>query len=55
MERVKEYTDLQREPPEFMEPRPDPTWPLHGEIKCENLVIRYAVCLMHNLIVLHPN
>ena len=43
LERVKEYTDLPREPAEFMEPRPGASWPEKGEIKCENLVIRYAV------------
>ncbi|KAH9478408.1 ABC transporter 7 [Psilocybe cubensis] len=42
LERVKEYTDLKREPPEFVEPRPPASWPSHGAIKCENLVIRYA-------------
>ena len=46
LERVKEYTDLQREPPEFIEPRPEPSWPTHGVIKCENLDIRYAVSCM---------
>lgn len=44
---MKEYTDLKREPAEFLEPRPDPAWPSHGDIKCENLVIRYAVRLVY--------
>ncbi|KAF7343129.1 ATP-dependent bile acid permease [Mycena venus] len=42
LERVKEYSDLSQEPPEFIEPRPEPSWPEHGAIQCENLVIRYA-------------
>ncbi|KIM46655.1 hypothetical protein M413DRAFT_440257 [Hebeloma cylindrosporum] len=42
LERVKEYTDLKREPPEFIEPRPSPSWPSQGAIECEGLVIRYA-------------
>lgn len=43
LERVNEYTQLKREPPEFIEPRPPTSWPSRGEIKCEDLVIRYAV------------
>ncbi|KAG6377471.1 P-loop containing nucleoside triphosphate hydrolase protein [Boletus reticuloceps] len=42
LERVKEYSELKRESPEFMEPRPDASWPQNGHIKCEDLVIRYA-------------
>ncbi|KAF8955330.1 multidrug resistance-associated ABC transporter [Flammula alnicola] len=42
LERVKEYTDLKREPPEYVEPRPPASWPSQGAIKCEDLVIRYA-------------
>ncbi|KAL4079580.1 hypothetical protein J3A83DRAFT_4368342 [Scleroderma citrinum] len=42
LERVKEYSELQREPPEFVEPRPSPSWPDKGHIKCNDLVIRYA-------------
>ncbi|KAF8154768.1 multidrug resistance-associated ABC transporter [Crassisporium funariophilum] len=52
LERVKEYTELKREPPEFVEPRPPPSWPSHGAIKCEDLVIRYAPELpnvLHNI------
>ncbi|KAF8802271.1 multidrug resistance-associated ABC transporter [Phlegmacium glaucopus] len=52
LERVKEYTELKREPPEFIEPRPSPSWPSSGAIKCEDLVIRYAPELpnvLHNL------
>lgn len=43
LERVKEYSELKREPPEFIEPRPPASWPSRGAIKCEDLVIRYAV------------
>ncbi|KAF5389660.1 hypothetical protein D9757_004116 [Collybiopsis confluens] len=42
LERVKEFSELKREPPEFIEPRPPASWPESGVIKCENLVIRYA-------------
>jgi len=43
LERVKEYSELAREPPEFMEPRPPASWPSIGAIECKDLVIRYAV------------
>jgi hypothetical protein len=43
LERIKEYSELQVEAPEFVEPRPPPSWPTRGEIVCKNLVIRYAV------------
>ncbi|OAX31090.1 P-loop containing nucleoside triphosphate hydrolase protein [Rhizopogon vinicolor AM-OR11-026] len=52
LERIKEYSELQREPAEYIEPRPPASWPEHGVIKCENLVIRYAPELpnvLHNL------
>ncbi|KAJ7654642.1 multidrug resistance-associated ABC transporter [Mycena polygramma] len=52
LERVKEYSDLPQEAPEFIEPRPDPSWPQHGAIRCDNLVIRYSPELpnvLHNL------
>ncbi|KAJ3843478.1 P-loop containing nucleoside triphosphate hydrolase protein [Lentinula raphanica] len=42
LERVKEFSELKREPPEFIEPRPPASWPAAGAIKCEELVIRYA-------------
>ncbi|KAJ7064951.1 multidrug resistance-associated ABC transporter [Mycena amicta] len=42
LERVKEYSELAREAPEFIEPRPPSTWPSSGAIRCEDLVIRYA-------------
>lgn len=43
LERIKEYSELQTEPPEFVEPRPPASWPSKGEVVCEGLVIRYAV------------
>ncbi|KAJ2928555.1 hypothetical protein H1R20_g8545, partial [Candolleomyces eurysporus] len=52
LERIKEYSELKREPPEIVEPRPDASWPSQGDIKCEDLVIRYAPDLpdvLHNL------
>ncbi|GLB42389.1 putative atp-binding cassette transporter [Lyophyllum shimeji] len=58
LERVKEYSELKREPPEFVEPRPPATWPSEGAIECQNLVIRYAPELpnvLHNLsFTIHP-
>lgn len=43
LERVKEYSELTPEAPEFLEPRPPASWPSTGVIRCEDLVIRYAV------------
>lgn len=58
LERVKEYSELKREPPEYIEPRPPASWPEQGAIKCENLIIRYAPELpdvLHNLnFEVHP-
>nr|GAT52587.1 multidrug resistance-associated ABC transporter protein [Mycena chlorophos] len=42
LERVKEYSELPREAPEFVEPRPPVAWPSSGAIRCQDLVIRYA-------------
>ncbi|KAI5122627.1 hypothetical protein M0805_008716 [Coniferiporia weirii] len=42
VERVKEYCELQKEGPEFIEPRPPASWPSKGSVECKNLVIRYA-------------
>ncbi|KDR80196.1 hypothetical protein GALMADRAFT_61920 [Galerina marginata CBS 339.88] len=42
LERVKEYSDLPSDPPEFVEPRPPAAWPTSGLIQCENLFIKYA-------------
>ncbi|KDQ21694.1 hypothetical protein BOTBODRAFT_61330 [Botryobasidium botryosum FD-172 SS1] len=41
-ERVHEYTNLVREGPEFIRPGPPTTWPFHGTIEVNNLVVRYA-------------
>ncbi|KAI0683866.1 ATP-binding cassette transporter [Cytidiella melzeri] len=52
VERIKEFTEVEREPAEFIEPRPPADWPSKGAIKCEGLVIRYAPELpnvLHNL------
>ncbi|BEI79510.1 hypothetical protein CcaverHIS002_0100390 [Cutaneotrichosporon cavernicola] len=42
LERIKEYTDVVQEAPEFVEPRPPASWPADGAIEVDNLVIRYA-------------
>ncbi|OXG63652.1 ATP-binding cassette transporter [Cryptococcus neoformans CHC193] len=52
IERLKEFTELQQEAPEYIEPRPAASWPEHGSIKVENLVIKYAPDLpsvLHNI------
>ncbi|THH26392.1 hypothetical protein EUX98_g7797 [Antrodiella citrinella] len=52
VERIKEFSEIKREPAEFIEPRPPASWPASGAIKCEDLVIRYAPDLpnvLHNL------
>ncbi|EJC97742.1 multidrug resistance-associated ABC transporter [Fomitiporia mediterranea MF3/22] len=52
VERVKEYSDLPKEGPEFIAPRPPESWPSKGSVDCRNLVIRYAPDLpavLHNL------
>lgn len=43
LERVHEFSNINQEPPEFIEPRPPAAWPHEGKIEVENLVIRYAV------------
>ena len=58
LERVKEFTDLPQEPPEFIEPRPAASWPHEGAIEVDKLVIRYAVGstrFYSNLNILKPN
>ncbi|OCF33530.1 ATP-binding cassette transporter [Kwoniella heveanensis BCC8398] len=42
IERLKEFTELDREAPEIVEPRPPAAWPEHGSISVEKLIIRYA-------------
>lgn len=52
IERLKEFTELQQEAPEYIEPRPAASWPEHGSIKVENLVVKYAPDLpsvLHNI------
>jgi len=43
VERVKEFSEIPQEPPEFVEPRPPASWPTSGAIEVEHLSIRYAV------------
>ena len=43
VERVKEYSEIVREAPEFIEPRPPKEWPAQGSVECDDLIIRYAV------------
>ncbi|TDL21435.1 ATP-binding cassette transporter [Rickenella mellea] len=58
LERVKEFSELKREAPEFIEPRPPASWPSEGLVVCEKLVIRYAPELpnvLHDLnFTIHP-
>ncbi|TDL25136.1 multidrug resistance-associated ABC transporter [Rickenella mellea] len=58
LERVKEFSELKREAPEFIEPRPPASWPSEGSVVCENLAIRYAPELpdvLHDLnFTIHP-
>ncbi|WVQ79183.1 hypothetical protein IAT38_001279 [Cryptococcus sp. DSM 104549] len=52
IERLKEFTDLDQEAPEFVDPRPPASWPDAGAISVEDLVIRYAPDLpdvLHNI------
>ncbi|KAJ7176830.1 P-loop containing nucleoside triphosphate hydrolase protein [Mycena filopes] len=42
VERVKETSDLPREPPEILEPRPPANWPSKGAIVCQDLSVRYS-------------
>ncbi|KAJ7811289.1 hypothetical protein B0H14DRAFT_2606635 [Mycena olivaceomarginata] len=52
LEHFKEYSDLSQESAEFIKPRLEPSWPEHGAIRCENLVIRYTPDLpdvLHNM------
>ncbi|KZP24945.1 hypothetical protein FIBSPDRAFT_734834, partial [Athelia psychrophila] len=43
------YPKRAREPLEFIEPRPAPSYPHNGAIKCEGLIIRYAPELLNVL------
>ncbi|KAL5522541.1 hypothetical protein ACEPAG_8557 [Sanghuangporus baumii] len=42
VERVKEYSNLNKEGLEFNEPRPPASWPSKGAVECKGLTIRYA-------------
>ncbi|KAM0756050.1 P-loop containing nucleoside triphosphate hydrolase protein [Meredithblackwellia eburnea MCA 4105] len=42
VERIKEYSEVEQEAPEVIEPRPPAVWPHLGEIHVEKLTIRYA-------------
>lgn len=42
VERVKEYSELEQEAPEIVEPRPPAAWPHQGQIDIERLCVRYA-------------
>ncbi|KAF9479792.1 multidrug resistance-associated ABC transporter [Pholiota conissans] len=42
LERIQEYIKIEREPAEFVEPRPPASWPSEGVVKCEHLAVRYA-------------
>jgi len=50
LERVKEYSILPREGPEFVEPRPPVSWPEKGKLEVQNLVVRYAVWGFHDFV-----
>ncbi|KAH3663902.1 hypothetical protein WICMUC_005892 [Wickerhamomyces mucosus] len=45
VERVKEYSELTSEAAEFLEPRPDKSWPQRGEIEFKNYSTRYRADL----------
>ncbi len=42
MERIKEYSEVPIEGPEYIEPRPPASWPHAGELDVKDLVIKYA-------------
>jgi ABC-type multidrug transport system fused ATPase/permease subunit len=42
VERVCEFTELPQEAPEIISPRPPAAWPHNGEIKVQNLEVKYA-------------
>ncbi|KAJ7598846.1 multidrug resistance-associated ABC transporter [Mycena floridula] len=42
VERVKEYSDIEKEAPEYTELRPPENWPSHGAISFSNFSVRYA-------------
>ncbi|WOO81435.1 ATP-dependent bile acid permease [Vanrija pseudolonga] len=42
LERIKEYSEVPQEAPEYVDPRPPASWPAEGGISVDKLVIRYA-------------
>ncbi|EKD03427.1 hypothetical protein A1Q2_02282 [Trichosporon asahii var. asahii CBS 8904] len=42
LERIKEYSEIQPEAAEYVEPGPPEGWPAKGEIEVKDLVIKYA-------------
>lgn len=45
LERIKDYIDIQHEPPSTEEGKPPAAWPTSGELVVENLSARYSqVC-----------
>ena len=57
MERIKEYTDIKREAAEYIEPRPNSSWPARGAIRVEELAASYAVIIisLHILPITYPS
>jgi ABC-type multidrug transport system fused ATPase/permease subunit len=54
LERIKEYSELPLEAPEFLEPRPELEWPAQGAIEVRDLVIRYAVSFFSGQVQIIP-
>lgn len=42
VERIKEYSEIEQEKPEIIEPRPPAHWPHAGAIEVDKLTVRYA-------------
>ena len=42
VERVKEYSEIEQEAAEFVEPRPPASWPSRGEVQVTKLYVRYS-------------
>ncbi|OZJ06265.1 hypothetical protein BZG36_00792 [Bifiguratus adelaidae] len=45
VERIVEYSELEEEAPEIIEPRPPASWPEEGKIEVKDLQVRYAADL----------
>ncbi|KAL7752135.1 hypothetical protein RI367_002178 [Sorochytrium milnesiophthora] len=57
VERMLEYSNLESEPPEHIEPAPRPTWPEHGEVVIEDMSLTYpgsATPVLKNWNVVFP-